>query len=64
MLSGTRGLSPVWCQPAPSIVSTACAPGATFALISTKCRFIISALANGNTRAAPVPRAGQIAPKM
>ena len=64
MLSGTRSLSPFWCQPAPSMVSTACAPGVTFALISARCRFIISALANGSTSAAPMPRAGQIAPKI
>ena len=54
MLFGTRSLSPVWCHPAPSMVSMACAPEATLALISAKCRFIMAAFANGNTRAAPM----------
>jgi len=44
------------------MVSTACAPTATRVLISARCKFIISALAKGSTKAAAAPRAGQIAP--
>ena len=62
MFWGTFSRPPGWCQPAPSITSTACAPGATQALISARCRFIMSTLAAGSTSAVPVPRAGQIAP--
>ena len=31
MLSGTRSRPPVWCQPAPSQINTAWAPGVTWA---------------------------------
>jgi hypothetical protein len=44
--------------------STACAPGATVAAISTRCRFIASVLQVGRIRAAPLPCFGQTAPKM
>jgi len=44
--------------------STACAPGATVAAISTRCRFIASVLQVGRIRAAPLPCFGQMAPKM
>jgi hypothetical protein len=50
--------------PAWSRISTACAPGVTALAISAKCRIIAALLQRGRTRAAPVPRGGQIAPKM
>jgi hypothetical protein len=40
MLPGISSLPLVWCQPAPSNVMAACAPGATCRLISTRCRFV------------------------
>ena len=62
MLSGTARSWPPR-QPAPSSTSTAWAPGATVRAISARCRFIASVSAKGRTRAAPVARAGQTAPK-
>ena len=62
MLSGSVSWPPAWCHPAPSQVTTACAPGVTWVLISARCRFIAAVLTDGSTRAAPTPRAGQTAP--
>ena len=64
MLAGSFRRLPVWCHPAPSNVTTAWAPGATQRLISDRCRFMAATLTQGSTNAAPVPRAGQTAPKM
>src|ERR1700726_3176336 len=61
-LSGTRNRSPGWCQPAPSHTTTACALGATRALISLSCSPIASELTVGMIIAAPSLRAWQIAP--
>jgi len=50
------------CQPAPSRISRAMALTLTHLLISARCWFMASILTTGMTRAAPVPRAGQMAP--
>ena len=63
MLAGTLSFADV-CQPAWSSRTTACAPGATACEISCRCRAIVTLLHHGSTRAAPVPRSGQIAPKI
>jgi hypothetical protein len=63
MFAGTTSLSDM-CQPAWSSSSTACAPGATAAAISARCRFIASVWQCGSTNAAPLPSRGQTAPKM
>lgn len=61
MLSGTaRRGEP--CQPALSRISRAMAPRLTHWLISARCWFMASMLTVGMTNAAPVPRAGQMAP--
>jgi len=44
--------------------ATACAPGLTACESSANWIDIVAELQNGSTTAAPVPRAGQIAPKM
>ena len=46
-----------------SRISRAMAPGLTHLLISVRCLFMASMLTVGMTNAAPVPRAGQMAPK-
>jgi hypothetical protein len=51
------------CQPAPSRISNAMEPTLTHRLIAAKCAFIESIPISGKTKAAPVPRLGQIAPK-
>jgi len=48
------------CQPAPSRISRAMALTLTHLLISARCWFMASILTTGMTRAAPVPRAGQM----
>src|SRR5690349_15997712 len=63
MLGGTNSLLEV-CQPAWSSNTTACAPVCTACEISASCIDIVMELQNGSTKPAPVPRAGQIAPKM
>src|ERR1035437_408301 len=52
------------CQPAPSRISRAMALTLTHLLISARCWFMASILTTGMTRAAPVPRAGQMAPNI
>ena len=52
----------VVCQPARSISTTAWALRATCLLISSRCSCVASLLAVGRTKAAPVPRFGQMAP--
>jgi hypothetical protein len=61
MLSGTMSCGEL-CQPAPSRISRAMALTLTHWLISARCLFMASMLTVGMTRAAPVPRAGQMAP--
>ncbi len=63
ILAGTFSLGET-CQPAWSSSSTACAPGATAWLTSSNWAAIASVSQEGTTRPAPVPLAGQIAPKM
>ena len=63
MFGGTATLADM-CQPARSSSSTACAPGATAAEISRRCRFIAPMLRWGKTRPAALPSSGQTAPKM
>ena len=63
MLGGTFSLVET-CQPARSSSSTACASGATACEISTRCSAIACVVQRGSTRPAPLPWAGQIAPKM
>src|SRR6202035_4274946 len=62
MFSGTTTCGEL-CQPAASRISRAMAPGLTHLLISARCLFMASMLTVGMTNAAPVPRAGQMAPK-
>jgi hypothetical protein len=62
MFSGTTTCGEL-CQPAASRISRAMAPGLTHLLISVRCLFMASMLTVGMTNAAPVPRAGQMAPK-
>jgi hypothetical protein len=62
MLTGTTS-DPARCQPAWSSSRTAWASGATMALISARCACIASVSQNGMTSPAPLPSAGQIAPK-
>jgi hypothetical protein len=64
MFSGISSSPPLWCHPAPSQMSAPTAPGAMWALISARCRLMHSVLAVGEMIAAPMPRAGQIAPRM
>src|ERR1700737_47107 len=52
------------CHPAWSSSSTAWAPGVTVWEISARCSAIAAVLQRGRMRPAPVPRAGQMAPKM
>ncbi len=54
----------VVCQPAWSMMRTACAPGATARDISAKCRFIAEVSQKGRTSPAALPCWGHIAPKM
>jgi hypothetical protein len=63
MFDGTMSL---WdkCHPAWSINSTACAPGLMAMAISARCKLIAAVLQRGRTSAAPLPWAGQIAPKI
>ena len=61
MLSGMARAFVV-CQAARSMISTACAPGATLRAISSTCACMASVLTQGDAIAAPLPRAGQIAP--
>ena len=61
MLSGTMSCGEL-CQPAPSRIRRAMALTLTHWLISARCLFMASMLTVGMTRAAPVPRAGQMAP--
>jgi hypothetical protein len=63
MLAGTASLLEV-CHPAWSSRTTACAPVPTAWEISARCIDMVVELQNGSTRPAPVPRAGQMAPKM
>src|SRR3712207_3552937 len=56
-LGGTASLSDM-CHPARSTSSTACAPGATAAAISARCRFIAAVWQWGSTDAAPLPSPG------
>jgi hypothetical protein len=63
MFDGTFSLVET-CQPAWSSSSTACAPGATAWEISAKCSAMASVVQRGSTSPAPLPWAGQIAPKM
>ncbi len=51
MLGGTVSLSDT-CHPARSRMRAACAPGATAAAISARCRFIASMLHSGRIRPA------------
>ena len=62
ILPGTMSFPPVWCQPAPSRTSTACALGATLVLMTFRCSFIAMVFMTGMTIAAATPRAGHIAP--
>ena len=62
LLSGTMSCGEL-CQPAPSRIRRAMALTLTHWLISARCSFMASMLTVGMTRAAPVPRAGQMAPK-
>ena len=61
MLSGRMSCGEL-CQPAPSRISKAMAPTLTHLLISARCLCMASILTAGMTRAAPVSRAGQMAP--
>ena len=63
MLAGPLSLFD-WCQPAWSRRMTACAPGATALEISASSSAIASVVQRGRTRPAPLPSAGQMAPKM
>src|SRR6476646_7844599 len=63
MLAGIFSLVDV-CHPAWSSRTTACAPGATACDISARCSTIVLLLHQGSTSPAPVPRSGQIAPKI
>ena len=63
MLGGTATLADT-CHPAWSRSSAACAPGATLAAISARCRFMAAVSQCGSTNAAPLPSLGQTAPKM
>ena len=62
MFPGTTS-APAKCHPAWSSRRTAWAPGATVALISARCACIACVSQNGMTSPAPLPSAGQIAPK-
>jgi len=63
MLAGSFSFADV-CRPAWSSKTTACALGETACEISSRCRAIVTVLHHGSTRAAPVPRSGQTAPKI
>jgi hypothetical protein len=52
------------CQPAWSSNRMAWAPGATALEISARWSAMAAVVQRGRTRAAPLPRAGQMAPKM
>src|SRR3984885_4750120 len=62
ILEGTTISLLLACHPAPSQMSTACAPDATWARIVLRCSFIASVLAVPMTRAAPMRRPGQMGP--
>jgi len=63
MLSGTTSW-PLRCQAAPSVISTAWASAASWALISWRKWFIAAVLHTGMTSAAAVRCCGHTAPKM
>src|SRR3954464_10925327 len=63
MLSGTTSFLD-WCQPAWSTRTRACAPGVTACEISFRCKVMPCVVQRGRTKPAPLPAAGQIAPKM
>ena len=66
--SGRPARASAPCPPAPSSTTSACAPGVTARPttarpISARCGLVASAWAQGMTRAAPLARAGQTAPR-
>ena len=61
MFCGTTSFGEL-CQPAPSRISNAMALTLTHRLIAAKCSFIEAMPTSGKTKAAPVPRLGQMAP--
>ena len=63
MLGGTESLAVV-CHPAWSAKRTAWALVLTWDEISSRCHCMAWVLQRGRTRAAPTPRAGQMAPKI
>ncbi len=63
MLAGIGSLAEP-CQPAWSSIRTAWQPGSTARLISLRCSAMAWVSHQGITRPAPLPLAGQIAPKM
>src|SRR3954449_4192669 len=63
MLSGATSLVET-CQPARARRTAACAPGATACAISFRCSSMPCVVQRGRTKPAPLPAAGQIAPKI